>query len=130
EKFPLTQEGTPEDWSKLSDLFGEKLKKLKPPTDVIPLTLRQLLNFLDDVAPKQKSFLVADGAHIKWSDNTSQINRQVRFVVVRQPNDKKKDDINQQVPHNELCVSHKLGDLISIKEPCVRGPKPDDLIFI
>ncbi|CAG8758237.1 6138_t:CDS:2 [Dentiscutata erythropus] len=77
-KVPLTSK----DSEKLSDIFGEKLKKSH---DVIPLTLRQLLNFLDDIAPKQKSFLVADGAHIKWSDDTSQINRQVRFVVIRQP---------------------------------------------
>lgn len=56
-----------------------------------PITLLDLLSQLDeangqkDGLPAQSSFVVADGGMIPWTDQTKDLNRQFRFVVVRGP---------------------------------------------
>ncbi|CAI2165411.1 2313_t:CDS:2 [Funneliformis geosporum] len=77
------------------DHFGKKLVELwngNLPIEKI-FTLRQLLNItLSDT--KQKSFVVADGAHISWSQATKDINRQLRFLITCQTNKDQKQPID------------------------------------
>ncbi|CAG8443577.1 12763_t:CDS:1 [Funneliformis caledonium] len=83
EPIPVTKD----DLDIFDDHFGNKLFKLwdsNLPIEKI-FTLRHLLNStLSDT--KQKSFMVADGAHISWSEETKDIDRQVRFVITCQTN--------------------------------------------
>lgn len=73
----------------LNDPFAEMLLK----RGVFPLSLRALLAALDAVdaepggLPEQKSFLVADGGQIPWTEETAGVNRFVRFAVARSRDD-------------------------------------------
>ncbi len=69
----------------LRDPFA-KLALKKPP---FPLSLRELLGVVDHFnnepagLPEQKSFVVADGGKIPWSEETATLNRFFRLAVVR-----------------------------------------------
>jgi hypothetical protein len=80
-----------DDLEKFDDGFGSKLVKFwkdKSPVDIIPFDLRRLMITLDDDDMKRKSFMVADGANLTWSEETKSVDRHVRFVVTFQPNAK------------------------------------------
>ena len=69
----------------LQDPFAQLLLR----RGTFPVTLRDLLKALDAVngdangLPEQKQFLVADGGQIPFSPETAQVNRLLRFAVVR-----------------------------------------------
>lgn len=69
----------------LQDPFAQLLLR----RGTFPLTLRELLSALDavngeaDGLPEQKTFLVADGGQIPWTPETADVNRLLRFAVVR-----------------------------------------------
>lgn len=92
---------------KFDDNFGSKLVKLWKDQnfievyryETIPFTLRSLLIFLryterDNPDIIQNSFVVSDGANIPWSEETKNINRQVRFVVTCQSDKEKEQPID------------------------------------
>jgi hypothetical protein len=69
----------------LQDPFAQLLLR----RGTFPLTLRDLLKAFDAVngetggLPEQKTFLVADGGQIPFSPETAEVNRLLRFAVVR-----------------------------------------------
>lgn len=69
----------------LRDPFAQLLLR----KGTFPLTLRELLSALDAVngdpegLPQQKNFLVGDGGQIPWTPETADVNRLLRFAVVR-----------------------------------------------
>lgn len=71
--------------NKFDDSFANLILK----RNLNPLTLNEILNFLDESSneenglPNQNSFLAADGGQILWSQETDNFNRQFRFVVSR-----------------------------------------------
>lgn len=70
-------------------LLRDPLANLLLKKGTFPLSLRELLSALDaangeaEGLPQQKSFLVADGGQIPWSAETADVNRLLRFTVVR-----------------------------------------------
>lgn len=76
---------TPDELKGLDDPFGHMLRTGRP----FPLTLRQLLAAVDalvgtaEALPDQLVFLVADGGHIPWSQETDRLERFFRFTVAR-----------------------------------------------
>lgn len=36
------------------------------------------------ISSKEKTFVVADGGHLAWSEETSNVNRRMRFIIIRQ----------------------------------------------
>jgi hypothetical protein len=74
-----------EELNNLDDAFANLILK----KNLRPLTLNEVLNFLDDSnghdggIPNQSSFLAADGGQIIWGPNTDNLNRQFRFVISR-----------------------------------------------
>ena len=54
----------------------------------MPTTLRELLKVIDalnpsEQLPRQRSFVVADGGQIPWSEKTRNVARQFRFLITR-----------------------------------------------
>ena len=77
---------TPEEIAtQLNDPFATLLLRRR----VLPMTTRTLLAELDKLdkqpegLPLKKSFLVADGGQIRWSQETSKLNRLFRMVILR-----------------------------------------------
>jgi hypothetical protein len=69
----------------LRDPFAEMFLR----RGVFPLSLRDLLAGLDALTagpsglPDQKVFVIADGGQIPWNADTDELNRQLRFAIVR-----------------------------------------------
>ncbi|RGB43871.1 hypothetical protein C1646_679808 [Rhizophagus diaphanus] len=92
EETPVTED----DLENFDDNFGSKLVKLwkKNPSSAKNIfTMRCLLN-VTLVKTKQKSFVVADGANISWSEENKKIDRHIRFIVTCQSNDDHKRPID------------------------------------
>ena len=76
-----------EEIKNLNDSFADLILK----KGLNPLTLNEILEILDglndeEVLPDQSSFLAADGGQIIWTESTSNLNRQFRFVISRSGN--------------------------------------------
>jgi hypothetical protein len=69
--------------------LGDPFARLLLREGIFPLTLREVLAALDAAnasvsgVPTQKVFIVADGGQIRWSAETSHVDRQMRLVVSR-----------------------------------------------
>lgn len=66
----------------LDDPFGRLLRR----SSSFPLSLREVLAALDegpDALPNQLVFLVADGGHIPWTEQTDRLQRAFRLTVAR-----------------------------------------------
>lgn len=69
--------------------LGDPLARLVLLRGTFPGTLRELLSALDafngtqEGLPRQVSYLVGDGAHIPWSEELKDLDRQFRLVVTR-----------------------------------------------
>ncbi|GES85123.1 hypothetical protein RCL2_001221400 [Rhizophagus clarus] len=76
------------DLEQFDDGFGSKLAKFwkdESSVDIIPFDTRHLTITLEDDMMKRRSFMVADGANITWSEETKDVDRHVHFVVTFQP---------------------------------------------